>query len=117
MLAWPKSGCIAKNAATTIAIANEICFPGGPLISMLEAKSHAETTINTGFRNSDGCTDVKPNEYQRTAPLPKSVPKNGSKAKATNVITNANVDRRRNNLGSIIDATSIAIKATPPKNA
>ena len=43
----------------------------------------ADTTRKTGFRNSDGCTEAKPSEYQRVAPLPKSVPKKGSNANAT----------------------------------
>ncbi len=40
-------------------------------------------TTKPGLRNSDGCTEAKPSEYQRTAPLPKSVPRTGRSASAT----------------------------------
>ena len=48
----------------------DIRFPGGPPTSKLEAISHAVKITKHGFRNSEGCTDANPKEYQRTAPLP-----------------------------------------------
>ena len=73
--------------------------------------------MNPGFRNSDGCTEAKPKENQRTAPLPKSVPKAGSNARAMKVSRKPTTPSRRTISGVIIDTAIIAAMATPPKNA
>ena len=56
-------------------------------------------------------------EYQRTAPFPKSVPKNGSKASATKDTRNPTIARRRTITGVIIDVSTMAITASTPKTA
>ena len=83
----------------------------------LAAIIQAATTTKPGFRNSDGWIDANPSEYHRTAPLPKSVPKNGSKARATNAAMKPSTARRRTSVGDIMDVMIIAIRASPPKNA
>ena len=82
-MAWPKSGCIARNPTTTTASKNENNLPGGPFKSRLAAINQAATTMKPGFKNSDGCTEAKPKENHRTAPLPKSVPNIGNRISAT----------------------------------
>jgi hypothetical protein len=59
--------------------------PGGPNRSNEPAISQAAISTKPGFRNSDGCRLKKPSEYQRTAPLPKSVPSQGSAIVAATV--------------------------------
>ena len=73
--------------------------------------------MKPGFRNSEGWNEAKPSEYQRVAPLPKSVPKKGSNANATKATTKPSTARRRTSTGDIIEVSSIAISANPPKNA
>ena len=73
--------------------------------------------MKPGFRNSDGWIEAKPKLNQRTAPLPKSVPKTGNKAKAMNAPTNPMTPMRRTISGVIIEVPSIATIAIPPKNA
>ena len=67
--------------------------------------------------NSEGCREIKPSEYQRVAPLPKSVPKMGNKTKASIANPNATVAQRRTVEGDIIEVMVIAIKAMAPKTA
>ena len=47
------------------------------------AMNQAAMTTKPGLRNSEGCTEAKPNEIQRTAPLPKSVPSTGNSISAS----------------------------------
>ena len=115
--AWPKSGCSARSATMIAVSAKDQVLPGGPPISWLAAISQAATTTKPGLRNSDGCTEAKPSEYQRTAPLPKSVPSTGSSASAANAARKPSVASRRTSCGDIIDRRTITAIATPPKNA
>ena len=73
--------------------------------------------MKQGLRNSDGCTEAKPSENQRTAPLPKSVPKTGSKAKAIKDKRKPSTPMRRTMSGDIIDTATMTTMATPPKKA
>jgi hypothetical protein len=50
--------------------ASDTVLPGGPPISVEAAIIQAVKMTKTGLRNSDGCTEAKPSEYQRTAPCP-----------------------------------------------
>ncbi len=79
--------------------------------------NQAVTTTNPGLRNSDGCTEAKPSEYQRTAPLPKSVPNSGSSASASNDTANPTTANRRTSRGAIIDVSSMTAIAPPPNTA
>ena len=69
------------------------------------------------MRNSDGCTETTRSEYQRTAPLPKSVPKNGRSASATTEMPKATTPQRRSRSGDIIETTSISTSENAPKAA
>ena len=115
--ACPKSGCRASISTMAMQSAKDHVFPGGPLISSEAAIIQAATTTNPGLRNSEGWKLAKPSEYQRTAPLPKSVPKNGSSASATKEAMNPMMASRRTRRGDIIEVRIIATTATPPKNA
>ena len=115
--ACPKSGCSASINTIEIHKAKDHVLPGGPLISSAAAIIHAATTTKPGLRNSDGWKDAKPIEYQRTAPLPKSVPKNGSRASATKERRKPTIAKRRTIIGVIIDVSTIAITASTPKTA
>ena len=92
-------------------------MPGGPFSSSLAAMNQAQTTTKQGLRNSDGCTLPKPMEYQRTAPLPKSVPKNGRKTSETSVRAKPISASRRTSTGAIIDVATSTISARTPKAA
>ncbi len=116
-LACPKSGCSASINATITVTISDSRLPGGPPTSKEAAISQAENTRKAGFRNSDGCTEVKPREYQRTAPLPKSVPSTGSRASATKPIRNPITPSRRTARGEAIDKSTIVTSASDPKNA
>ena len=116
-IACPKSGCSARNATTTINTPKLINLPGGPPGSFAEAISHAEIMMKTGFRNSDGWREMKPSEYQRVAPLPKSVPKAGSNIRAAAAKKNPITPSRRTMSGDIIDVPNMTTNAMPPKNA
>ena len=70
-----------------------------------------------GLRNSDGWNEAKPRLIQRTAPLPKSVPITGSATKAAKAHRNPKTPIRRTCRGVIIEMTSAATRARPPKNA
>ena len=74
-------------------------------------------TIKPGFRNSEGWMDPKPSEYQRTAPLPKSVPRNGSRAMPTKEIANPRTARRRTVLGDIMVMMNMVTSASDPNIA
>ena len=115
--ACPKSGCIARIRTITTASRNDQSRPGGPPRSCAAAIIHAATTIKPGLRNSDGWMEAKPSEYQRVAPFPKSVPKKGSKASPMNAITKPSTARRRTRMGLIMEVTSMATRAAPPKIA
>ncbi len=67
------------------------------------------------MRNSEGCTDTTFSEYQRTAPLPKSVPKIGKSATATKAQMNPTTAIRRIRVGDIIDTKSITPSPSTPK--
>ena len=89
-------------------------MPGGPPKWVDAANSHAVMTMKPGLRNSDGCTDANPSEYQRVAPLPKSVPKTGSNNNDTNAPKNPKTASRRTITGYIIDTAIITAIAVPP---
>ena len=108
---------MARKPTTVSATPNEIIRPGGPFKSCAAAISQAVRIIKPGLRNSDGCTDAKPKENQRTAPLPKSVPKIGSKASATKDARNPRTPIRRTISGDIMEKSTITTIATPPKKA
>ena len=112
--AWPKSGWSASSRHTVAAKIAEYIRPGGPPRSCAEAISHAATTINPGLRNSDGWTEKPPSDSQRTAPLPKSVPMNGSAMMMANVTPKPSVARRRTSLGDIIEVMNMVIIASIP---
>ncbi len=92
-------------------------MPGGPATSVEAAIIQAAVTTKPGLRNSDGCTEPKPSEYHRTAPLPKSVPKIGRNPSATNETPQPITARRRTCTGVIIVVSTIAASATAPKTA
>ena len=96
---------------------NEYIRPGGPPTSSPAEISQAATTTKPGLRNSEGCNDANPSEYQRTAPLPKSVPKNGKPIRAMNDTKNPITAKRRTIRGDIIETANITIIAMPPKIA
>ena len=116
-MAWPKSGCRARKATSTKRSPNEINLPGGPATSVEAAISHAETMTKPGLRNSDGWKDTKPNEYQRIAPLPKSVPRRGRQTKAKKATAKPITPARRIALGDRSEKPNIVAKATAPKAA
>ena len=113
--ACPKSGCSARKPTITNASAKEIALPGGPFRSWLAEISQALRITKNGLRNSEGWTEAKPIENQRTAPLPKSVPKIGSSARAAKAPTKPSTPSRRTRWGDIIEVPSIARIASPPK--
>ena len=115
--ACPKSGCSASIRTIATQSAKLHAVPGGPWIWWLAAIIQAATTTKPGLRNSEGWTEAKPSEYQRTAPLPKSVPKKGRSARPTKATRKPSTARRRTRVGDIIDVTIIAISASPPKKA
>ena len=100
---------------TAIASASEICRPGGPLISCEAAISQAVTTTKPGLRNSEGCTEAKPNENHRTAPLPKSVPRKGRSMSAARPATKPMTPMRRTSRGESIETPTIATRPRMPK--
>ena len=115
--AWPKSGCSASTAVRITATTKDIALPGGPPMSAEAAISQAAKIAKAGFRNSAGCTDTTFSEYQRTAPLPKSVPKTGSSASATTDRPKATTPQRRSLSGDIIETASSTPSATTAKAA
>ncbi len=92
-------------------------LPGGPLISSEAAIIQAEATTKPGFRNSEGCIEAKPRLYQRVAPLPKSVPRNGKSASATKATRKPITANRLTTSGDIIEVSNIARIARLPNTA
>ena len=74
-------------------------------------------TAKDGFRNSAGCTEITLSEYQRIAPLPKSVPNTGRSASATTETAKPSTAQRRSRSGDIIDTTSISTSENAPNAA
>ena len=116
-IAWPKSGCMTRSAAMPAAMRPESVRPGGPPCSMAPAISQAVVIAKAGFRNSDGCRPMTPSEYQRTAPLPKSVPNQGSAAQATAVPRNISTPRRRIATVFIIESKAMTPRPATAKTA
>ncbi len=79
---------------------------------MAPAISQAAMMAKAGLRNSDGCRPMTPSEYQRTAPLPKSVPNQGSAAQAASVPRNIRTPRRRIATVLIIESTPMTPRPT-----
>src|SRR5690625_303894 len=94
-MACPKSGWRARIAAIAAASRPEMSRPGGPPCSIAPAISQAAVRASAGLMNSDGCSAMKPSEYQRAAPLPKSVPNQGSAAIAMKETRNSSTPKRR----------------------
>ena len=115
--AWPKSGCIASTMVRSTATTNDIARPGGPPMSVEAAISQPAKIAKAGFRNSDGCTETTLSEYQRIAPLPKSVPNTGRSASATTDSPKATTPQRRSLSGDIIETASSTASATTAKAA
>jgi len=79
---WPRSGCrVSKNTHTHIEKKDKIIAALGFLSIFPETTQDTNTTKN-GFKYSDGWIVIQLREYHLTAPLPKSVPKIGRKARA-----------------------------------
>ena len=70
--------------------------------------------MKPGFTNSDGWNEAKPSEYQRIAPLPKSLPRKGSKASATKDRAKPTMPMRRTISGESIEAPIITASAMAP---
>ena len=96
---------------------NDQSRPGGPPRSCAAAIIQAAATTKPGLRNSEGWMEAKPSEYHRVAPLPKSVPKIGSKASAAKAVKNPRMASRRTRVGDISEVISIAKSASVPKKA
>ena len=99
------------------ATVKDIIRPGGPFGSNDAEINQAANTTKAGLINSEGCNETNPKEYQRVAPLPKSVPSIGSMTKANRAKQKATVAQRRTVEGDIIEVMVIAIRAIAPKIA
>ena len=101
----------------TIARAKEIALPGGPFRSWLAEISQALRITKNGLRNSEGWTEAKPIENQRTAPLPKSVPKTGSNINAVKARAKPRTPARRTIAGLSMEKPIMVRSAMLPNKA
>ena len=99
----------------TIVNISEINFPGGPLISLEAEIIQAIKIKKQGFKNSEGCNEANPKVYQRVAPLPKSVPKKGSKVSPMNEKIKPMTASLLTKFTDIIDNEIIVNKDIEPK--
>ncbi len=99
------------------AISPEMVRPGGPKRSNEPHMSQAAARTKAGFRNSEGCRLKKPSEYQRVAPLPKSVPSQGSSAVANKAAAKRIRAQRRTRLSEDMEIAASALSPTMMKTA
>ena len=68
-MVWPKSGCATKSATTMMSSASAIELAGISGRAEVSPNSHAISTTNAGFMNSDGWILTPRMTSQRRAPL------------------------------------------------
>ena len=90
----PRSGCTIREKTHNTNVAKEIMKPTLGLFFWFPEIIQAINIIKRGFRNSDGWIVIRSKENHLTAPLPKSVPKNGKRIRPVIVTKNPNTQKR-----------------------